>query len=754
MSKTTLLQVEPSAAFPYRIDQIAGEGAMGIVYRATDIALARPVAIKVLKADSDAQMSDGSETRQRFLQEARAAATLTHPGVTTVHQIGHLEERPFIVMEWVEGTTLEEVVQRQGPLRLERAIAYLIELLDVLAAAHAAGVVHRDIKPSNLMVMGDGRLKVTDFGIAQLQGSDLVQTLAGSVLATPSFASPEQMQGIKVDGRSDLFSSAVVFYHLLTGSLPWQRGNLMLFIQALLQDPHHPVRSHRPELPIAVESWFSRALERQRDQRYQDAKEMAQSLRQLLAVTEGGGQGGTAVLQGMTQTLAETSVLLAPPTSMFVAEDASSPWQLLGELLRSWQEQAPGTMDRESFLAKLLDKPIHTDAFAGAALFGGHCLLVEGGVVLSMIDVETGQVVHHDDLQASAPVRLFFLPPDHSPGTMNLLAGLLSPGKVRHRDLDSLVVKLPALVGKLLSEGFDGILALQGSDVSAYVLLLSGRTELALLSSGWADDPRQTDWPLWLASQSVKARVFEAGPRPPSFWFRHAYRDRDVVLQEVQELPIGQAKGSSAITLVSAFDALDRIDGRLFRLDTGEPACPAGPVALRDAPAFQILDWMVDVLPRLLVERQRAKPWKYLADWLLQIHRARLHHHLERPGAKESDYFDVVTENEQGKVLHLAQRLDVATVDGLRSFLDRVIAAKEARRKGGDVGGVLLFSPAFPKEVLDAYRSYLNRGFGNQLLGLDKSMGYEGFVRLSARRGFHLLLVEESDAGLRPLFHF
>lgn len=770
MSTPTLLHREPSSEFPYRIDQVAGEGAMGIVYRATDVNLARPVAIKVLKTDSEAQLAAGSETRQRFLQEARAAATLTHPGVTTVYQIGHLDELPFIVMEWVEGVTLEDAVQRQGPLQLDRAIAFMTELLEVLEAAHAVGVVHRDIKPSNLMVMGNGRLKVMDFGIAQLQGSDLVQTMAGSVLATPSFASPEQMQGIKVDGRSDLFSTAVVFYHLLTAALPWKRDNLMQFIQALLQEPHEPVRSHRPELPILVESWFSSALERQREKRFADAAAMSQSLLALLPMSQGtglpggaarggGGRGGGSRSSAMSfretaQQLAETSVLAAPPTTIHVAKDARSPWHMLAELLRSWQEQASGTMDREAFLAKLLEKPIHTAGFAGAALFGNHCLLVEDGVVLSMIDVETGQVVDHGTLQGAAAVRLFFLPASHSEGTMALLAGLLSPGKVHHQDLDSLVVKLPALIAKLQSEGFEGIVALQGSEVAAYLFIVAGKAELALLSSGWAEDPRQSDWSRWLAGQSVKAQVFEASPRPPDFWFHYAYKNRQVVLEEVKELPKHSGKGSSAITLVSAFDALDRLDGRLFRLDTGEPACPQAAICLRDAPAFRILDWMVDILPRLLVERQRAKPWKYLADWLLQIHRAKLHCDLERPGKSISDPFDVVTENDQGKVLHLAQRLEAPSVDTLRQFIDRVIAAKEARRKGGDIGGVLVVSSKFPDDVLDLYRSYLNRGFGNQLLGLDKSMGYEGFVRMSARRGFHLLLVEETPSGLRPLFHY
>src|SRR5436309_3218106 len=213
----------PTPTFPYQVEARIGEGAMGIVYRALEPSLERRVAIKSLHAQMLAgeEPETAREYRLRFLQEARAAAALSHPGAATIYRIGEEEGTPYIAMEWLEGKTLERLIQDEGKLAPERAVRLMIDLLGTLDAAHRNGVVHRDVKPANLVLLPDGRLKVTDFGIARLRGSDLVKTQAGFVLATPRFASPEQLRGEDVDGRSDLFSTGILLFHLLTGRFPF-----------------------------------------------------------------------------------------------------------------------------------------------------------------------------------------------------------------------------------------------------------------------------------------------------------------------------------------------------------------------------------------------------------------------------------------------------------------------------------------------------------------------------------------------------
>ncbi len=736
----SILADGPTEAFPYRVESAAGAGAMGIVYRATDVALARPVAIKVMKVDVEETSDLKSEDRRRFLQEARAAAALVHPGVTTVHRIGKINGAPYIVMEWLEGRTLQEVVREDGAKSLEQASRWAYELLDVLNYAHGHGVVHRDIKPANVVVVESGRLKVTDFGLAVHRGRELVKTAAGSVMATPQFASPEQLDGQKVDHRSDLFSTAVVYYNLLTGAMPWEGKSLTELFAALFSKPAIPVRTRRPHLPAALDAWFERALARQREDRFSSAGEMIENLRQAIQPPK--------PAEAPAEALIKTEVMIAPEAS-FVAPAARRPWEGVFALVQSWSTQSLGVVEREIFLDKLLDTPLHVPPFAGAAVFGDTCLLVEGGVVFAAIRIQDGAVQPEVELPSSSEVRLYSAPANYHVGTITLLASALQSSPARHRGLDSMVVNLPAFTGRLLAKGFEGVLRLEESDCFALYLLLEGRSALVLVGGSWPTDPRKAGWQSWLSSVEATASFFDRHIRPPSFWFRRGFRNLEWTVERLAELP----QGSSTATLASLLGSGAQQAQRILRAQlTDRSREMVGSVMAASAPMSRFLEWMLQVLPRVMVEQRRSDAWKYLADWLLLIDRVRLHADVELPNSGKRESFDLVTSDADGKILHLGCRVDAVDVDGFNRFLERVLATKEAHKKGGDIGGVFLISQSFSEPVLEAYRKSLHRGLGNRLLGIDKSMGYDGFVRVGARRGFHLLLVEERDGGFQPRF--
>lgn len=259
----------------YIVQGELGRGGMGVVYDATDPLIERRVAIKTV-ARHLLDPGEAQQMMQRFKREAQAAGRLTHPNIVAVYEYGEDEEMAFIAMEHVSGRGLDESM-RPGRLLdqpLVRSIA--AQLLQALQFAHGLGVVHRDIKPSNLMLTGDGRVKVCDFGIAQLESSRLTQV--GTVLGTPSYMSPEQIQGLATDRRADLFSAGVLIYQLLTGQKPFPGDTLTALIHSVLKGQFTAPTEVNPALDSAFDAVLARALAVQPADRFQSAAEFGRAL--------------------------------------------------------------------------------------------------------------------------------------------------------------------------------------------------------------------------------------------------------------------------------------------------------------------------------------------------------------------------------------------------------------------------------------------------------------------------------------------
>ncbi len=259
----------------YEIVSELAQGAMGTVYKAIDPRLDRTVALKTIRLDPAS--ADYAEFRERFHAEAKSAGRLSHPNIVTIHDVGEVDDIAFIAMEYLRGETLRDMLDRQR-FSVRRAIRYAMQIADGLAAAHADGVVHRDIKPANVLRLPNGLLKITDFGIAQLPTSQVTQ--AGTVLGTPKYMSPEQMRGLRVDRRSDIFSLGVVLYEMLTGTLPFGGASLSSVAYQIVHDqPIHPNRWN-PSIPEALVRVLAKALEKDPDSRYQGVDDLARDLRQ------------------------------------------------------------------------------------------------------------------------------------------------------------------------------------------------------------------------------------------------------------------------------------------------------------------------------------------------------------------------------------------------------------------------------------------------------------------------------------------
>jgi tRNA A-37 threonylcarbamoyl transferase component Bud32 len=263
----------------YEILEELGRGAMGIVYKGRDPKLNRVTAIKTIRFTDDFDEEQAAKIREQFYREAEVVAKLSHPNIVTIYDVGEDLDLSYLAMEYLEGESLEGFARKDNLMPIRQGIDVTAQVCDALAYAHNHGIVHRDIKPANIMILKNGLVKVTDFGIARATASSKTRT--GVIKGTPYYMSPEQISGMKVDGRSDIFSLGIVFYQLLTGELPFGGENLAAIMYQITTVDPEPPTTHNPKIYKAAVAILNRALEKSLESRYQNAKQMGDHLRLL-----------------------------------------------------------------------------------------------------------------------------------------------------------------------------------------------------------------------------------------------------------------------------------------------------------------------------------------------------------------------------------------------------------------------------------------------------------------------------------------
>jgi serine/threonine-protein kinase len=343
----------------YRIEALLGTGAMGEVYRAHDPAIDRLVAIKVVRPELVAG-SGGEQLLERFRREARAAGRRSHPNIVAIWDFGDDNGTPFLVMELVEGQSLDQIVKSFGSLEPRRSVAIIIQVLSALGFAHGNGIVHRDIKPSNIMILPGDQVKVADFGIARLDASEF--TIVGDLLGTPAYMAPEQLSGGPIDHRTDLFATGVILFEMLTGVKPFRGKSITEVISLMEKRGPEDIRALNPAVPEAMKHVIGKSVAFDPAQRYADAAAFSRAVADAMPALPGEPQLATNAAQTasgeasfsadlLQETERDLATFIGPMASIAVKRAVRGASDLLG-LYELLGRQVANPKDRAEFLAR------------------------------------------------------------------------------------------------------------------------------------------------------------------------------------------------------------------------------------------------------------------------------------------------------------------------------------------------------------------------------------------------------------------
>ena len=702
---------------------------MGVVYHARDVELGRDVAIKVMRPAFVASLSprDAREAVARFLQEARAAAALSHPSITVVHRVGTVSGQPYFAMEWLDGWTVESLIATDGPVTIQEATRVVMNVLAALKAAHAAGIVHRDIKPANLIITREHRVKVTDFGIARVQGSQLAQTRTGLMIGTPQYAAPEQLAGMPIDGRADLYALGAVLYEMVTGRPPFVSESAYELVRMAQSLDPAPPSAYAEKISPAFDGFMARALAKTPQSRFANARQMAVALRPFL------DDAPAAVAP-----LATAPTVRAVPS---IRVEAQSVAELIVATVRTWPAQPLGRRTTDALMKRLLERPLHAAAFCGALIAPRLCLLVCDAIIYAAFDPVTG--LHGDavieGLPAEIDATLHSVPREVSPEVVPLLASMLAPATPTLSGLDASFADLPMLAGRLEEEEFDGVAHFTRDDQLGFVLFKRGRRVLEVFTSGWGDgcDNR---WEEWIRGSKARASVEPLRVVFPSITFRQQLADLELEVVRLASPDDNARVRRDAAAEARALELRPR-DEEKSRLRRGDSTLHA--LAVSD-PIFSLARWLLTDLPLQFDQFRRTSRWKGLIVPLSQVTDVRLHHRV----ATGAERFDAALFCD-GRLSHVVERVAVGDRAAVARFLERAAETKAANH---DLGGAILFAPSFTDDALEEYLGSLRRVARSSLRGvLESGLSHrEGFMR-SARGGYHVLLVEDAGTSPRPL---
>ncbi len=768
----------------YEIQKEIGRGGMGLVYLAIDKRLDRKVAIKVLSlSQSESTELSNEEVVKRFQREAKAIAKLTHPNIVSIYDIGDEDGLYYMVMEFLEGSSLGNILKYKDKVSPSLVINIGIQICNALQYAHENGVTHRDIKPENIMLSQKGIAKLTDFGIAQLSKDQAKLTQAGSMLGSIMYISPEQLHNAaNVDSRADIYSLGMTMYEMLSGTLPFEGESVSEIFMKILTESPKSLKTYTPEVTDALDQIIAKSLIKDRELRYQNASDMAYDLSRLIEINQQFNPQNDLTISNygfdminnfdplkgtminkqsnnnrfFTQTsLRRTSI------DKNIIQVLKGNFLWIAILIENLSNQVLHQNDLNQIISKVSEPSLYGKAFTGAIVIDKSIyMFVYNGYFLGAVDTIKnlkGQTVFQSIPEKPSLIELRVA--DENQELIPVIIASIINNYVTpiHENLDSSIVNLKSLIENLSNvEHFTGFISCYTETNIYYIGYNNGQQIFSVPVIKVPESQEGLNDSIYdIISKGVIFNAYISNPviEGPSIFnllknstvelkYNNPQKSvlYDIVDLGTEEVPIHVVKEvKQNANLLLDLHQNTQITLLNKSIDLLE--------VVKNSSHYKFSEWLVKEYFYLLNSSGNITSLKYIYSWIPAIENFKF---LEKLQGENNNYyeFSVVfhgqVKGENYKKVLMMARFGDGSKESVDEFINDVIQVKKKLIKSGDIGGAIYISTE--EYSSDSLKLFYERtveprkGFG--LGSLDKLTKYKGFVRIGFGRGFHLNLIE------------
>lgn len=760
-----------------------GRGGMGVVYDAIDPRLDRHVAIKVIELPADPNMTDAirAELVERFKREAKASAKLNHPNIVSIFDFGEYEGRYYMVMEFLQGRNLSELLKIHSPLALPVALKSMIQTCDALDFAHHQGIIHRDIKPANIVILDNGTTKLADFGIARLEASNSDLTKAGSILGSLLYISPEQLMNPKdVDKRADIYSLGVTAYEILTGKLPYNGTNIGEIVMKIMQsEPPLPSELNR-EIPSELDSIIFKAMAKTADGRYDTAKDFANDLTAMLQKITGSSTGelfasvdisqnrlsgiehvqhvdnhaatqfGSSTTNSNASTVSTGTVNVSgmSPTSrskefnLLQGVDDPTPYSAILRVLRDWNVENMTTNTMLEAIYKYEGKS------QGLIINNSVILLIYKGLIVGAVSKNT-EFTGPDAYKLMASWQKFemtqCIPLEKDEPWLVLLAVLCGS----HTLLEEQPMVSSGEVTKLIEQhkhrNFSGMLWVQQKKTIRWIALLDGTQVFSITMpyAAGAHDAEFADVKIYaprlnLVGPSLRKLLVEAQLQVVSKSTNRPTLAKYTGSGEKQLTPelMEEALRNTDLTPVMPDNATFQIGSRQFKHTD----------ILRETNHYKIVNWLMYEYMYALSRSAAFARMRSRFSWVWQFKTIKFIQPVKM--GSFSTTFDILAYNSQEQLVGLARiESKVDHDESLQNLIADVRRIKEERPQDDVQAAMLIVTDGFPDKLLQQFEQLTVKPGNLPFLNFGETA--KGYVKMGWNKGFYVYLAELTETGMK-----